>query len=254
MNDAITDKPMSLIDHLTELRTRLIKASLFFIIMVGICFYFAQEIFVLLIIPLKQALGEQVTVSYFAPHETFFVYMNLSLYAALIISVPVIIHQIWAFIAPGLYYSEQKAIKPFLFLAPIMFAIGGLFAYSFVLPSALAFFASFQTSVHHGDIHILQQIRVQEYAHFALSFILVFGVTFELPVILILLGVFGIVTANDLRHYRKYAILIIATISAIVTPPDLISMFGLAIPLQLLYEVSILIIQLYERRKYVKKD
>lgn len=254
MNDAITDKPMSLIEHLTELRTRLIKASIFFMLMVGVCFYYAQDIFVILIIPLKQALGEQVTVSYFAPHETFFVYMNLSLYAALIVSVPVIIHQIWAFVAPGLYYSEQKAIKPFLFLAPMMFVIGGFFAYMCVLPSALAFFASFQTSVHSGDIQILQQIRVQEYAHFALSFILVFGVTFELPVILILLGVFGIVTATDLRHCRKYAILIIATISAIVTPPDLISMFGLAIPLQLLYEVSILIIQLYERKHYVKKS
>jgi sec-independent protein translocase protein TatC len=254
MNNPTHDTPMSLIDHLTELRTRLIKVMMFFVVMVGVCFYFAQEIFVLLVIPLKQALGEQVTVSYFAPHETFFVYMNLSLYAALIISVPIIIHQIWAFVAPGLYYSEQKAIKPFLFLAPMMFVVGGLFAYHFVLPSALAFFSSFQASVDHGDIQILQQIRVQEYAHFALSFILVFGVTFELPVILILLGIFGVISATDLKQYRKYAILIIATISAIVTPPDLISMFGLAIPLQLLYEISIIIIQLCERKKYVKKD
>ena len=254
MKKPTPDTTMSLIDHLTELRTRLIKVVLFFIAMVCVCFYFAQEIFIELLIPLKQSLSEQVSVSYFAPHETFFVYMNLSLYVALIISVPIILHQIWAFIVPGLYYSEQKMIEPFLFLAPIMFVIGSSFAYFFVLPTALAFFASFQTSVDNGTINIIQQIRVQDYAHFALSFILVFGVMFELPVILILLGLFGIISADNLKQYRKYAIFIIATASAIVTPPDLISMIGLAIPLQLLYEVSIFIIQLYERRKYVKKD
>jgi sec-independent protein translocase protein TatC len=244
---------MSLIDHLSELRTRLIKAVVFFVCMVGVCFYFSQQIFVLLLIPLKQGMGDNITVSYFAPHETFFVYMNLSLYCGLITSVPIILHQIWAFIVPGLYYSEQKMIKPFLFFAPLMFVIGGLFAYFIILPTALAFFASFQTSVNDGTINIIQQIRVQDYAHFALSFILVFGVAFELPVALILLGLFGIISANTLKNYRKYAILIIATISAIVTPPDLISMLGLAIPLQFLYEISILIIQFYERRKNVKE-
>jgi sec-independent protein translocase protein TatC len=245
---------MSLIDHLSELRTRLIKAVIFFVAMVGVCFYFSQEIFILLLIPLKQGLGDNVTVSYFAPHETFFVYMNLSLYSGLIVSVPIILHQIWAFIVPGLYHSEQKMIKPFLFLAPIMFMLGGLFAYFIILPTALAFFASFQTSVNDGAINIIQQIRVQDYAHFALSFILVFGIAFELPVVLILLGLFGIISAADLNHYRRYAILIIAAVSAIVTPPDLISMLGLAIPLQLLYEISILVIKLCERKKYVKES
>ncbi len=248
------DKPMSLIDHLTELRSRLIKVVLFFIVMVGVCFYFAQNIFIMLLIPLKQALGQGVSVSYFAPHETFFVYMNLSLYTALIISVPIIIHQIWAFVVPGLYYSEQKMVRPFLFFAPLMFVLGASFAYFFVLPTALAFFASFQASVDNGAINIVQQIRVQDYAHFALSFILVFGVMFELPIILILLGLFGIVSAENLKKYRKYALFAIAVVAAIVTPPDLISMLGLAIPLQLLYEISIVIIQLYERKHYVKKD
>ena len=252
MND--TDKPMPLIAHLTELRSRLIKSAVFFIIMVCLCFYFSQAIFVLLLVPLKIALGEAVKVSYFAPHEACFVYMNLSLYAGLIVSVPVIIQQIWAFIVPALYYSEQRMIKPFLFFAPIMFCIGGLFAYFIVLPTALAFFASFQTSIENGSIEIIQQIRVQDYAHFALSFILIFGIAFELPVILILLGIFGIINANDLKQYRRYAIMIIAVISAIVTPPDLISMLGLAIPLQFLYEISIIIIQLYEQRHYVKKS
>ena len=248
-----TDKPMPLLDHLGELRSRLIKAVIFFIFMVGLCFYFSQDIFLTLLIPLKQGMGENVTVSYFAPHETFFVYMNLSLYCGLIASVPVILHQIWAFVMPGLYYSEQKMIRPFLFFAPIMFILGGLFAFFIILPTALAFFASFQTSVNDGTINIIQQIRVQDYAHFALSFILVFGLSFELPVVLILLGLFGIISANTLTHYRRYAILIIATISAIVTPPDLISMLGLAIPLQCLYEISILVIKLYERRQNVKK-
>lgn len=242
------DKPMSLLDHLSELRTRLIKAVLFFICMVGICFYFSEHIFALLLIPLKQGMGENITVSYFAPHETFFVYMNLSLYCGLIVSVPIILHQIWAFIVPALYFSERRMIKPFLFLAPLMFTVGGLFAYYIILPTALAFFASFQASVHDGTINIIQQIRVQDYAHFALSFILVFGLAFELPVILILLGLFGIITSQSLRDYRKYAILIIASVAAIVTPPDLISMLGLAIPLQLLYEVSIFVIQFYERQ------
>ncbi|MFT6072257.1 MAG: sec-independent protein translocase protein TatC [Alphaproteobacteria bacterium] len=256
-NEPYNDTSMSLIGHLTELRSRLIKAVIFLLIAVSVCFYFSEDIFITLLYPLKKAMGDDITVSYFAPHEAFFVYMNLSLYAGLIITVPVILHQIWAFIAPGLYYSEQKMARPFLLFAPIMFIIGGLFAYLLVLPNALEFFASFQTSVTsevNHNINIIQQIRVQDYAHFALSFILVFGLAFELPIILILLGLFGILTAYQLRYYRKYAVMIIMVMSAMVTPPDLLSMIALCLPLQLLYEVSILVIQFYERTKNVKKD
>lgn len=254
MTQNLNDTPMSLIAHLTELRSRLIKALIFFGIAVATSFYFSENIFIKLLAPLKQAIGDDITVSYFAPHEAFFVYMNLSLYVGLIASVPIILHQIWAFVMPGLYYSEQKVVRPFLLCAPLMFVLGGLFAYFLVLPNALAFFASFQTVTENSAINILQQIRVQDYAHFALSFILVFGLAFELPVILVLLGFFGIVTSDMLKNFRKYAVLIIATISAMVTPPDLLSLAALAIPLQLLYEVSIYIIKLYELRNNVQKD
>jgi len=245
------DQAMTLIDHLTELRSRLIKTVIFLMIAVGLCFFFSESIFLTLLLPLKKALGQDITVSYFAPHEAFFVYMNLSLYSGLIITVPVILHQLWGFVAPGLYHSEQKLVRPFLFFAPIMFMLGGLFAYWIVLPNALAFFASFQTDVTQQAIQITQQIRVQDYAHFALSFILVFGLSFELPIILILFGLFGIITSQDLTHYRKYAIIIIMALSAMVTPPDLLSMLALSIPLQFLYEISIMVIKFYERTKNV---
>lgn len=240
-----------LIEHLSELRTRLIRAVLFLFLAVGVCFYYADKIFLWLVYPLKQALGQAVKVSYFAPHEAFFVYMNLSFYAGLIIAVPVILHQIWAFVVPGLYYSERRMVRPFLFAAPMMFCVGGAFAYFYVLPMALEFFASFQSSTLDGAIQITQEIRVQDYAHFALSFILVFGLTFQLPIILVLLGLFDIFTADDLRKFRRYAVLMIASVSAIVTPPDLLSMIALAVPLQLLYEISILIIKICEKKRDV---
>jgi sec-independent protein translocase protein TatC len=258
MSHYLKDTSMSLIDHLVELRSRLIKTLVFLVMAIGVCFFFSEDIFIILLYPLYKALGSQVTVSYFAPHEAFFVYMNLSLYSGLILTVPIILHQLWAFISPGLYYSEQKIVRPFLLFAPIMFITGGIFAYWIVLPNALEFFASFQTSVStqttQSAINITQQIRVQDYAHFVLSFILVFGLAFELPIILILLGLFKVINTYQLKKFRKYAVISMMTVSAMVTPPDLLSMFALYIPLQLLYEVSIYIIKLYERTENVEKN
>ena len=149
-----------LISHLTELRQRLIYSFVFFAICVGGCFYFADIIFIFLLEPLKYALGENLKVTYWAPHEAFFAYMNLALYAGLIIALPFFLIQIWRFIAPGLYNNEKKAFLPFLLMTPVMFTIGLAFAFYIVMPTALSFFAGFQTAQDMGGTQIIQETRV----------------------------------------------------------------------------------------------
>ncbi len=243
-----------LLSHLIELRRRLIFSALFIIIAVGFCYFYSQEIFTILTQPLKTALGSSVKLSYFAPHEAFFSFMNLALYAGLAISFPFISLQIWLFVAPGLYNHEKNAALPFLFLAPVMFCAGAALAYFLIMPQALAFFAGFQSPLGASGVEIIQENRVSDYLSFAITFLFVFGISFELPVGLILAGKLGFVSADGLRRKRKYILLGAAIFSAAVTPPDLLSMTGLLIPLYGLFELSILIIALFERKKTIVKQ
>ena len=193
---------------------------------------------------------KNIKVTYWAPHEAFFSYMNLAIYSGFCLSFPVIMSQIWAFIAPGLYTHEKKAFLPFLLMTPIMFILGAMMAYYVVLPTALSFFAGFQTPLGTmGGTQIVQETRVSEYLSFALSFILIFGATFELPIGLILAGRVGLISATTLREKRSYAIFAIAVFAALVTPPDMISMAGLGIPLYIMFEISILSIASFEKKR-----
>lgn len=248
-SDSAHDLPQApLISHLTELRKRLIYIFIIFAIAFAGCFYFIEPIFITLLNPLKAALGEQVSVTYFAPHEAFFTYMNLSLYAALILSCPFLLLQIWGFIAPALYHSEKRAFIPFLIMTPVMFFIGCAFAFFIVMPTALSFFASFQHISIENSAQIIQETRVSDYANFTMSFIFIFGLAFQLPVALILAGFVGLISSDTLRKKRSYALMIIAISSAFFTPPDILSMFLLAFPLYIMYELSILCIRLFEKR------
>ena len=239
-----------LISHLTELRQRLIYSFVFFGLCVGGCFYFADTLFIFLLKPLKYALGEDLKVTYWAPHEAFFAYMNLALYAGLIISLPFFLIQIWRFIAPGLYNNEKKAFLPFLLMTPVMFSVGLSFAFYIVLPAALSFFAGFQSAADMGGTEIIQETRVSEYLQFCLSFLLIFGLAFELPIGLVLAGKAGLISADTLRKTRPYALMGIAISSAFFTPPDIISMFSLAAPLYIMYEISILLIASFKNNHH----
>ena len=243
--EALPESP--LLEHLIELRSRLIKCLAVLGAAFGVCLYFVRDIFTFLIRPLHAALGPEVKVSYFAPQEAFFSYMNLALYAALMLSLPLLLIQIWAFVAPGLYRHEKRAFFPFIMATPLMFYAGAGLAYSVMLPAALHFFAGFQ--IEQSGLKVVQETRVSDYLSFAKTFLLAFGASFELPVLLVLLGSIGVVSAQSLRDARRYAVLGMAVLSALVTPPDLLSMLGLLVPLIALYEIATVLVAVSERRR-----
>jgi sec-independent protein translocase protein TatC len=238
-----------LIEHLKELRRRLILSLLVILVAFGVCFYFSEEIFQFLVIPLKKAQGAGVKVSYFSPTEHFFSYVSLSVYAAIGISFPMIASQLWAFIAPGLYKHERHAFLPFLLATPVMFIAGASLAYYGMMPAALGFLAHFHESTGGDSVNVVAENRLSDYISFAMTFILSFGICFQMPVLLVLLGRIGVISSQTLRKGRRYAILAIATLAAITTPPDLLSMVGLIVPLVFLYEVSIWFVIAFEKKR-----
>lgn len=246
-NDELFKAPLS--SHLRELRSRLIYSLAFFIIAVVLCFIFSDKIFEILLYPLYHALGNDIKISYFAPHEAFFTYMNLALYSGLLCTMPMLLIQLWRFIAPGLYHNEQKLFRPFLIMTPIMFILGMSLAYFFVMPTALGFFAHFQSDSMANGAKIVQETRISDYSNFALNFLLIFGLAFELPVGVILAGVSGLISSDALRKGRPYAAMGIGIFAAIFTPPDVMSMLLMLIPLYGLYEISIVIVHYLTNKK-----
>jgi sec-independent protein translocase protein TatC len=239
-----------LLDHLIELRRRLLWSAAALALAFGGCLYFAQPIFGFLVKPLLAA--GQHRLIYTAVFEAFFVQIKVAFFAALMISFPIIASQIWLFVAPGLYVRERRAFLPFLFMTPVLFIAGASLAYFVAMPLALHYLLSYQ-----GDFGGIQQEAlpgVGNYLDFSMHFIFGFGVAFLLPVLLMLLERAGLVTRKALVRGRRYAIVISTVIAAVLTPPDAISMLLLAVPLILLYELSLVAIWFTERKRAKEAD
>ena len=263
-DDEIDDSTAPLIEHLVELRTRVINALLAFCVAMLIGFAVAGPIFNFLAAPLARLMvehGQQPELIYTGLQQGFMVRVRISVFGGFILAFPVIAYQLWRFVAPGLYRKEKRAFLPFLIASPVLFAIGGSFAYYVVLPIAYNFFLSFQqfgdTAVAQGADAIASgsdEVRIQflgtinEYLGLTMKFIIAFGLCFQMPVLLTLMGKAGIVTADGLSGFRRYAVVVLLLVSAIATPPDVMSQMTLFLAIYPLYELSILLVRYFERK------
>jgi sec-independent protein translocase protein TatC len=244
----IDDSKAPLIEHLIELRQRLVWSVIALAIAFVISFYFADEIFGMLVVPLTDAFppGEGKLV-YTKLYEAFFVEIKVAMFAAFFIAFPIISNQLWAFVAPGLYANEKKAFLPFLFATPLLFTAGAALAYYVVMPTAFRFFLGFEGEV--GGMTQEALPAMGDYLSLVMQFILAFGICFQLPVLLLLLNRAGLVTREQLRGLRRYMVVAAFVLAAILTPPDVVSQFLLGLPLILLYEVSLAIMWFTERKR-----
>ena len=243
-------KEMSLIDHLTELRKRLLWSFVYIIIIFIVCFYFASDLFYFLAKPLVNLLQTDKGQGfiYTALQEAFFTELKIAFFFALFFSFPLVATQIWKFIAPGLYFNEKKAFLPFLIATPILFFAGGAMVYYLISPIAWKFFLSYQ-NLNSTGIPIRLEAKMGEYLSLMMRFIFAFGLAFQLPVVLGLMAKVGIVDYLSLKKFRKYAIVIAFLAAAFLTPPDPFSQISLALPIILLYEISIYIAKIIQKNK-----
>jgi len=240
------------ISHLVELRQRLINSFIFLFSFFVVCYFFSEEIYSFLVQPYADAVKDDNVnrrLIFTALQETFLTYLRVSFFAALFFSSPIILIQIWKFVAPGLYKNEKKAILPYLIATPILFLFGGMLVYYLIMPLAIKFFLSFEASSINSALPIQLEAKVNEYLSLVMKLIFAFGLSFQLPVILSLLARVGFVDSVFLKERRKYVVVIIFVAAAILTPPDPITQIGLAIPLLILYELSIFSVKIIEKRK-----
>ena len=247
----------SYVSHFIELRSRLIKSIIFIVIVFIASYTFAQDIYNFLVEPYANAVkddGLERRLIFTALHETFITYLKVAFFAAIFFGSPILLIQIYKFIAPGLYKNEKKAILPYLIFTPILFLFGGLLVYYLVMPLAIKFFLSFETTNLTTSLPIQLEAKVNEYLSLIMRLIFAFGISFQLPILLNLLARIGVVNSDYLKSSRRYVVVIIFSIAAILTPPDPITQIGLAIPLLLLYEISILTVKITEKKSKIKKD
>ena len=238
-----------LVEHLIELRRRLMWSLLAVFLAFLVCFWFAKPIYNLLLWPYRVAAGTDAPIEmiYTAPQEFFFTQVKLALFGAVFIAFPVIASQVYMFVAPGLYRRERQAFVPFLIATPILFLLGAALVYFVAMPLAMTFFLSMQQT-DDAQVQIHLTARVSEYLSLIMALILGFGICFQLPVVLTLLARAGMITADGLKRYRRHAIFGVFVVAAVLTPPDPISQIALAVPTVLLYELSIYAVKLAERK------
>lgn len=255
MTGDIDDKPQPLIEHLIELRTRLIWSLAAFFIAFIACFAFAKQLFNYLVYPYKWAViwahldVAKSQLIYTAPQEFFFTQVKVAMFGALVIAFPIIAAQIYKFVAPGLYKNERNAFLPFLFASPILFLMGAALVYFFFCPMVMWFFLKMQQSPTDGEVAISLMPKVSEYLSLIMTLVFSFGIVFQLPVITTLLARVGLLTSSWLAQKRKFAIVLAFIVAAVLTPPDPMSQIGLALPTILLYEISIHAARMVERNR-----
>ncbi len=246
------DMKMPLLEHLVELRRRLVYSFIAVIVLFFICYYFSAAIYAFLVQPLADilaTLGGNRRMIYTSLHEAFFTYIKVAFFAALFVAFPFIASQVWMFVAPGLYKHEKRAFLPFLVATPVLFFAGGALVYYMIFPLAWKFFLGFESVGGDGMLAIQLEAKVDQYLSLVMQLIFAFGLCFELPVVMTLLARAGVVSAAGMAEKLRYAIVLAFVAAAILTPPDVISQIGLAIPTILLYEVSILCARLVERKR-----
>ncbi|MEE4187308.1 MAG: twin-arginine translocase subunit TatC [Roseobacter sp.] len=265
-SDDLDDSAAPLIEHLAELRTRLIRSVIAFLIGMIICFTVATPIFNFLTDPLCKVLserGQDCDLIFISPQEGFFVAIKVSLLGGFMLAFPIIAHQMWRFVAPGLYKNEKGAFLPFLISSPVMFVLGAAFAFYVVTPLAYDFFLGFQQFGAEGEavpgdpatspgLSVVFQGSAQEYLNLTIKFIVAFGMCFQLPVLLTLMGKAGLVSSEGLGNVRKYAVVAILVLAALVTPPDVITQAILFVVVYGLYEVSIFLVRRVETKREAK--
>jgi len=240
-------KEYSFKEHFAELKKRFLVIIAFFTTAFIICYYFSDDIYIFILKPLANATNHhERKIIYTGMTEAFFTYLKLSFWAAFLIIIPVISYQLYGFISPGLLQNEKKFILPALIIAPLLFYLGGLFVFYFVMPNAWQFFLSFENQ--NSLLPIVLEARISEYLSVVMQLVTAFGLAFELPIVMLILSILNLVSAQQLKNKRRLAVVIIFISAAILTPPDVLSQIALAIPLILLYEISITICNLVENR------
>ena len=238
---------MTLMEHLEELRQRLTRAAIAVGVGFLIAYFFKEQLYAYLTIPLKAAMPPEAKLIYTAPAVAFFTYLKVAFLTGLVGASPVIFYQLWKFISPGLYENERRSIWPFVIISSVLFITGAIFCYTVVFPYAFQFFMSFATE------EITPMLKLNEYLSFSSMLLFAFGVVFEMPLVLVFLGRLGVVTSQGLRKKRKYAILIMFAGAAFFTPPDVVSQVLMAVPLMVLYEISIWMVAAAQKKKAAKQ-